>query len=102
MSKNIIPITDLRNTTEISKMCHEVNEPIYVTKNGYGDLVIMSTETLEIYETKLRDLEEAVRILQSELEYAKTGVAHNARDLLPKLKEEAFNEVYGANSRSSK
>ncbi|MCQ2489912.1 MAG: type II toxin-antitoxin system Phd/YefM family antitoxin, partial [Clostridia bacterium] len=55
MSKNIIPITDLRNTTEISKMCHEVNEPIYVTKNGYGDLVIMSTETLEIYETKLRD-----------------------------------------------
>ena len=102
MSKNIIPITDLRNTTEISKMCHEVNEPIYVTKNGYGDLVIMSTETLEIYETKLRDLEETVRILQSEFEYAKTGVAHNARDLLPKLKEEAFSEVYGANSRSSK
>ncbi len=102
MSKNIIPITDLRNTTEISKMCHEVNEPIYVTKNGYGDLVIMSTETLEIYETKLRDLEETVRVLQSELEFAKTGIAYDARDLLPKLKEEAFNEVYGANSRSSK
>lgn len=102
MAKNIIPITDLRNTTEISKLCHDAKEPIYVTKNGYGDLVIMSTETLEIYETKINELEEAVRILQSELEYAKTGVAHNARELLPKLKEEAFNEVYSSNSRSSK
>ena len=40
--KKIIPIKDLRNTNEISKMCKETNEPIHVTKNGYSDLVIMS------------------------------------------------------------
>lgn len=43
----IRPITDLRNTTEISELCHTKNEPIFITKNGYGDLVIMSIETYE-------------------------------------------------------
>lgn len=41
----IIPIRDLKNTTKISKMCHEKNEPIFITKNGYDDMVIMSSET---------------------------------------------------------
>ncbi|GAU79807.1 type II toxin-antitoxin system Phd/YefM family antitoxin [Fusibacter sp. 3D3] len=41
----IIPIRDLKNTSEISQMCHESKEPIYITKNGYGDMVIMSMET---------------------------------------------------------
>ena len=43
----IRPITDLRNTTEISELCHARQEPIFITKNGYGDLVIMSMETYE-------------------------------------------------------
>lgn len=43
----IRPITDLRNTTEISEMCHKRAEPIFITKNGYGDLVVMSIETYE-------------------------------------------------------
>lgn len=43
----IIPIRDLKNTTQISKMCSESHEPIYVTKNGYGDMVIMSMKTYE-------------------------------------------------------
>ena len=38
----IIPIRDLRDTTKLSEMCNATNEPIYVTKNGYGDMVIMS------------------------------------------------------------
>lgn len=46
MSK-IIPITDLRNTTKISELCHEKNEPVFITKNGYSDLVIMSAEAYE-------------------------------------------------------
>ena len=40
----IIPIKDLKNTSDISEMCHRVAEPIYVTKNGYGDMVIMGME----------------------------------------------------------
>ncbi len=40
-------ITDLRNTTEISEICHQKNEPLFITKNGYVDLVIMSIEAYE-------------------------------------------------------
>ena len=43
----IRPITDLRNTTEISDICHAKREPVFITKNGYGDLVIMSMEAYE-------------------------------------------------------
>ncbi len=49
----IIPIKDLKNTSEISEMCHKAKEPIYVTKNGYGDMVIMS---MEIYESTMKQL----------------------------------------------
>lgn len=41
----IRPIKDLRNTSEISKLCHRLQEPIFITKNGYGDLAVMSIET---------------------------------------------------------
>lgn len=43
----IRPITDLRNTNEISELCHARREPVFITKNGYGDLVVMSMETYE-------------------------------------------------------
>ena len=43
----IIPIRDLKKTAEISDMCHNSEEPIYITKNGYGDMVIMSMETYD-------------------------------------------------------
>ena len=43
----IIPIRDLKNTSEISQKCHETNEPVFITKNGYGDMVIMSMKTYE-------------------------------------------------------
>ena len=49
----IIPIKDLKNTSEISDLCHKTDEPIYITKNGYGDMVIMS---MEIYEKTMRHL----------------------------------------------
>ena len=49
----IIPIKDLKNTSEISDMCHKAQEPIYITKNGYGDMVIMS---MEIYESTMKKL----------------------------------------------
>ena len=46
----IIPIKDLRDTNKISDLCSNSNEPIFVTKNGYGDMVVMSMKT---YEEKL-------------------------------------------------
>lgn len=49
----IIPIKDLKNTSAISEMCHVAEEPIYITKNGYGDMVIMS---IEMYENTMKRL----------------------------------------------
>jgi len=54
MMPRIIPIRELKNTNNISELCRSTNEPIFVTKNGYGELVVMSMET---YEEQLRRLE---------------------------------------------
>ena len=43
----IKPIRDLRNTSEISELAHRVQEPIFITRNGYSDLVVMSAELYE-------------------------------------------------------
>ena len=50
----IIPIKELKNTSEISDLCHKTDEPVYVTKNGYGDMVIMSMETFENVSERLK------------------------------------------------
>jgi PHD/YefM family antitoxin component YafN of YafNO toxin-antitoxin module len=43
----IIPIRDLKKTSELSELCRETNEPIFITKNGYGEMVIMSMDAYE-------------------------------------------------------
>ncbi|MBC7765912.1 MAG: type II toxin-antitoxin system Phd/YefM family antitoxin [Hyphomonadaceae bacterium] len=44
----IKPSSELRNSyNEISNFCHKYNEPVYITKNGQGDLAVMSIETYE-------------------------------------------------------
>ena len=65
----IIPIKDLKNTSEISDMCHKTEEPIYITKNGYGDMVIMSMEIYEATIKKIamyRDIEISERQIEAE------------------------------------
>lgn len=79
----IRPITDLRNTNEISDACHAVHEPIFITKNGYGDLVVMSIETYEqIAETHRIDS----AIAEAEAEYQAQGILHDAEKTLAGLR----------------
>ncbi len=59
----IRPIKDLRNTTEISELCHQIKEPVFITKNGYGDMVVMSMET---YENSLAKLELYQKLAEAE------------------------------------
>ena len=40
----IIPMRDLKNTVEVERRCAEENGPVYVTKNGYGRLVVMDID----------------------------------------------------------
>ena len=61
----IIPIKDLKNTAQISELCHVAEEPVYVTKNGYGDMVIMS---MDLYEKMLYQQELLYEIGLSERE----------------------------------
>ena len=79
----IRPITDLRNTTEISEICHNQDEPIFITKNGYGDLVIMSIET---YEKQLALVDIYKKISIAELQIANGEQLLNGEDVLRKLK----------------
>lgn len=57
----IIPIRDMRDTTKISEMCNSTNEPIFVTKNGYGDMVVMS---MAAYERQLARAEMYTQIME--------------------------------------
>lgn len=67
----IIPIRDLKNTSKISKMCQEATEPIYITKNGYGDMVIMS---VKMYEEKLFMLDVYNKLAAAEAQIAEGNV----------------------------
>ena len=54
----IIPMRDLKNTVEIERRCAEANGPVFITKNGYGRLVVMDIDYFEkimhqLYEAKL-------------------------------------------------
>lgn len=71
----IIPIKDIRNTSEISDLAHKEQEPIFVTKNGYIDLVIMSNEVYDKF-VKMNCIDQA--IYESELEIANGGKAIDA------------------------
>ena len=48
----IIPIKDLKDTANVSELCHTLNEPIYITKNGYGDMVLMNMDYYEATQKK--------------------------------------------------
>jgi prevent-host-death family protein len=73
---SIRPVSDLRNNfTEISKTVHESTEPIFLTKNGYGDMVVMSIKAWEdnqaeweIY-NKLREAEIEAQMTDTRLSH---------------------------------
>ncbi|MBR0090089.1 MAG: type II toxin-antitoxin system Phd/YefM family antitoxin [Lachnospiraceae bacterium] len=52
----IIPMRDLKNTVEIERRCEESGEPVFVTKNGYGRLVVMG---IDYYERTMQKINEA-------------------------------------------
>ncbi len=79
----IIPIKDLKNTSEISEMCHKTEEPVYITKNGYGDMVIMSMETYEGLSKRLK----MYQSLMTSEKQIKEGNVQNAKESLSALKE---------------
>lgn len=79
----IIPIRDLKDTAAISQMCSESMEPIFITKNGYGDMVLMS---IRAYEEKMLMLDVHDRLAAAEKE-VRAGKVSDAQDSLIALRQ---------------
>lgn len=80
----ILPISDLRNNfNEISKICHSDNEPVYITKNGKGDMVVTSIDYFEKLQARI-DLYEKLAV--SEADFIENRVISHD-DLMNELKE---------------
>ena len=80
----IIPIRDLRNTREISDIAHKKQEPIFITKNGYSDLVVMSSELYERF-AQINKIDQAIFDSEKEVEDGAEPIALDiAKDRLDK------------------
>ena len=83
--KMIRPVSDLRNSfAEISKTVHETKQPVFLTKNGFGDMVVLSMEAFE----KLQfDSEVYYKLQETDREAEHTNIRYSTKDVLKSLKE---------------
>ena len=79
----IRPIKELRNTSEISDLCHQTKEPVFITKNGREDMVIMSNET---YERSIVSTEVMIKLLIAQQQLA-DGIHVDCSATLQKFRE---------------
>ena len=94
----IRPSADLRNSySEISKICHETNEPVFITKNGYNDLVVLSNNA---YEEIIKEKEEKVdKIIAERFDKHNKDFESFKRDIYSKI-EQALNDIKNGNCSS--
>ena len=79
----IIPMRDLQNPVEIERRCAEENGPVYVTKNGYGRLVVMD---IEYYEQTMRKMYEAQALIAG-MEDVEAGRTKDGVSVLQNMRE---------------
>lgn len=85
----IKPISDLRNkSNEISELAHSSHEPIYITKNGEGDLVVMSIGHYRQMELKM---ELYAKLAEAQSQKAK-GMKGKSADEVFKMLRKRINE----------
>ena len=84
---NIRPVSDLRNNfAEISKAVHETKQPVFLTKNGFGDMVVLS---MEAYENVQFESEVYFKLKEAEKEAEINSTRYSAKDVLKALKNQA-------------
>mgnify|MGYP003289585795 CR=1 FL=1 len=86
----IMPIKDLRNTTEISNIAHKEQEPIFITKNGYSDLVVMSSE---LYDRLVRANRIDQAIYESEKEMLEGGESISLDEAFETLNRKYYGKI---------
>jgi prevent-host-death family protein len=81
----IRPVSDLRNNfSEISRQVHENNEPVYLTRNGRGDMVVMS---MEAYEQDRYESEVYLKLKESELEAESTTKRYTHEEVMASMEK---------------
>ena len=86
----IMPIRDLRNTSKISEIAHKMQEPIFITKNGYSDLVVMSAELYERF-AQINRIDQA--IFEAEAEVAEGAAPISLNDAKARLDGKYYGKV---------
>lgn len=82
--QQIRPISDLRNKfAEVSRDVHETNEPVFLTKNGVGDMVVMSMESFAALEF---DSTVYTRLQEAEREAEATATRYSSAEVLATLR----------------
>lgn len=80
----IRPSADLRNNyNEISEFCHQYTEPVFITKNGQGDLAVMSIETYEMLTGKM----ELYRLLDEGIKSRDNGEVRPAKEVFADIRK---------------
>lgn len=80
----IRPSSDLRNNyNEISTICHQTKKPVYITKNGAGDLAVMSIELYEL----LTDRYELYKELEKGIKSLENGDIYSSEAVYDELEE---------------
>ena len=79
---NIVPMRDLKNTTKIEALCKETKEAVFVTKNGYGSLVVMD---MALYEELLQQAYEA-KLINAALKDVDEGRVRDAHEAMKEIK----------------
>jgi len=83
--KLIRPVSDLRNNfAEISKTVQETAQPVFLTKNGYGSMVVLS---MEAFQNMQFESEVYFKLLEAEREAAHTDTRYSSKDVLNAMKE---------------
>ena len=80
----IRPVSDLRNNfADISKTVHETAQPVFLTKNGYGDMVVLS---MEAFENLQFESEVYFKLQEAEREAELTDQRYSSKDVLKAMK----------------
>ena len=83
--KMIRPVSDLRNNfADISKTVHETAQPVFLTKNGYGDIVVLS---MEAFEALHFDSEVYFKLQEAEREAELTSIRFSSKEVLTAMRE---------------
>ncbi|ETT61938.1 hypothetical protein C173_26322 [Paenibacillus sp. FSL R7-277] len=86
----IRPVSDLRNHfAEISRIVHENNEPVFLTKNGYGDMVVMS---IEQYENIQQNQEIIMKLKEAEHEADTSKERYSHSEVIDNLRMQIRNK----------